>query len=131
MEQIRHITWIILLLYSFIKFYYYIKHFYCLFTNSSKSKMIAQSHIACHLDGGSNHVQRHYSLTNCESLYQDKPYVLRVKSYWETVSSNLQFAKVHEFPPLSLFYWTNTVICPEVTYLNVNILSREANTLIF
>lgn len=68
LEQIRHITWIILLLYSLINFDCFKRHFYCLFTTSSKSKMMAQFHRVCHLDDCSSSVQRHYSLIACPTL---------------------------------------------------------------
>lgn len=50
--------------------------------------MMAQSHIACHLEGGSTLVRRHYSLSNFESPDQDKLNVVPVKLYGKVISSN-------------------------------------------
>lgn len=163
LEQTRHLGWIILFLYSFINFDLW-KAFLLSFTNSWKSKMIAQSHRACHLDDGKSLTQRHLQLIQLLSkpdqgviwkyykplksysqealthrlnigldlIYVSKQYDLgHTERLYLLTKKCPQFAKVPEFPPLSLLHWTNTVISPEVPYLNVNTLPREANRLIF
>lgn len=104
---------------------------------------MAQFYRVCHLDDCSSSVQRHYSLIACptlkaliktglmwyESGHTKTLYILNKqinKQIWET-----QLLKVPEFLLLLLLHLTNTVMSLHISYLNMNSVPRQANTLVF